>query len=203
MKTPTQSTQGSQRSNEMRERLLQATLDVILEEGWVGASTLKVCQKAGVSRGAQTHHYPTKNQLFMAAIDQIAREYEASIEQSMATLPPERKTLRAVLEIIWQSCLDDRFLQCSVEAMVVARTDDNLQKPIADLDIEAVAAMRDLADQLSDAGPQTDRIRDCIEMSIYMFRGMVIERGMHRDPKYKEHLFEVWCEVLQNGLNSG
>ena len=63
----------------MRARLMDATLDVIVEEGWAGASTPKISKLAAVSRGAQTHHFPTKSALFLAAIDRIAKAYEAQV----------------------------------------------------------------------------------------------------------------------------
>ena len=47
----------------MRQRLLEATVDCLVEHGWSGTSTTLVSQRAGVSRGAQLHHFPTKNDL--------------------------------------------------------------------------------------------------------------------------------------------
>ena len=45
----------------MRQRLLEATVDCLVEHGWSGTSTTLVSQRAGVSRGAQLHHFPTKD----------------------------------------------------------------------------------------------------------------------------------------------
>ena len=47
---------------------MDATLSVILRDGWSGASTLKICDEAQVSNGAQTHHFPKKNDLLIAAL---------------------------------------------------------------------------------------------------------------------------------------
>ena len=48
-------------------RLLEATVDCLVEHGWSGTSTTLVSARAGVSRGAQLHHFPTKNDLVLAA----------------------------------------------------------------------------------------------------------------------------------------
>ena len=52
----------------MRARLMDATVDLLVERGFSGTSTTLVSERAGVSRGAQLHHFPTKNDLVVAAV---------------------------------------------------------------------------------------------------------------------------------------
>ena len=200
MDSPEQSASGDRRSEIMRARLLDATLDVIRREGWARASTPKICEQAGVSRGAQTHHYPTKTALLMAAIDKVSREYEAEIQRRMAELDPDQRTLRAVLEVVWESCLDDRFMQSSIEAMVAGRTDPELRGPISALDNEAITSLRSLVDQIEVPAAPAELLQDTIELSLYLFRGIVVQRGMHDDEKYQRRLFDVWCGLVESAL---
>ena len=60
---PVRRTQG-ERSAAMRERVLNAGLQVLREEGYAQASVSRIVERAGVSRGAYLHHFPTKEQLF-------------------------------------------------------------------------------------------------------------------------------------------
>ena len=69
-----------ERTEKMRARLLKATLEVVVEEGWGQASTQRICARAGVSRGAQTHHFPTKTDLLLAAISEILRAHQRELE---------------------------------------------------------------------------------------------------------------------------
>ena len=80
-----------ERSVRTRERLLDATLDVIFEEGWSGTSTNRICERAGVSRGAQTHHYPTKVELLLAAIEHASRAHAELIESKTEELGPDAR----------------------------------------------------------------------------------------------------------------
>ena len=48
-----------ERTRLMRQRLLEATVECLVESGWSGTSTTLVSQRAGVSRGAQLDHFPT------------------------------------------------------------------------------------------------------------------------------------------------
>src|ERR1041384_8156245 len=60
-----------QRTRAMRARLLEATVDCLVERGFAGTSTTLVSERAGVSRGAQLHHFPTKNDLVVAAVEHV------------------------------------------------------------------------------------------------------------------------------------
>jgi AcrR family transcriptional regulator len=46
-----------------RGALLDATIDCLVEYGYHGVTTSRVAERAGVSRGAQVHYFPTKTDL--------------------------------------------------------------------------------------------------------------------------------------------
>lgn len=196
-KTPVR---NEERTERMRARLLDATLDVILEEGWAKASTPKICKQAGVSRGAQTHHFPTKAALLAAALDWRARQYEKRIVGHLAELKGRDRTLRALLDGIWEAMLDDRFIQTGMEAMVAARTDPELRALLAQHDRDAVRTMREMADDIDADSSALARAKDAIELSVYLFRGLVVQRGVHDDPKFKRDLYEKWCTLVEDAL---
>src|SRR6195952_4880302 len=61
-----------ERTRVMRQRLLDATFECLVEHGFSGTSTTLVSRRAGVSRGAQLHHFPTKNDLVLAAVEPLS-----------------------------------------------------------------------------------------------------------------------------------
>ena len=73
----------AERSAETTTKLLDAASDCLVDLGWAGLSTNEVCRRAGVSRGALLHHYPTKLELIAAAIALIT---DRRIEESRVTL---------------------------------------------------------------------------------------------------------------------
>ena len=85
----------------MRQRLLEATVECLVEHGWSGTSTTLVSQRAGVSRGAQLHHFPTKNDLVLAAVEHLERACAAtSCAAAAGALPAGQRRTRAVLEML-------------------------------------------------------------------------------------------------------
>ena len=69
-----------QRSVETRQLLMEATIDCIREMGYHRASTNEIVRRAGLSRGAMLHHYPTKHDLLVAAFGWVHEEISADIE---------------------------------------------------------------------------------------------------------------------------
>src|SRR6516225_783087 len=58
-----------ERSAETRRRLMDATVACLYERGYAGTTTVEIAARAGVSRGAQLHHFPTKNELVVSALE--------------------------------------------------------------------------------------------------------------------------------------
>lgn len=74
----------AERGAATRTRLLDATIDCLVELGWSGTSTTEVVRRAGVSRGAQVHHFPSKEDLVLAAVEHLCarrvEEYRLAFE---------------------------------------------------------------------------------------------------------------------------
>src|SRR6185503_20711778 len=62
--------------------LLDATLDALVELGYGATTTLEVERRAGVSRGARIHHFPTKALLLASAVDYLYEHLGDHYEQA-------------------------------------------------------------------------------------------------------------------------
>src|SRR5256714_28211 len=83
-----------ERSRATQQRLLDATVACLIEHGWSGTTTTLVAEKAGVSRGAQLHHYPTKAALVLAAVEHLAAR------RADETRPGVREAVQATLDLL-------------------------------------------------------------------------------------------------------
>jgi AcrR family transcriptional regulator len=106
---PTRRTQA-ERSEAMRARLAAAAYEAIADGGLKALRVRAVAQAAGVSQGALLHHFPDKNALILAAIEQaltLARDDSAAwLEQKPSN--PEA-VLRAMLAELRAFFFSDRF----------------------------------------------------------------------------------------------
>ena len=74
MTAPEQRVPKQDRSRITRERLLGASIDLLATQGWAATTVGAVAAAAGVSRGAAQHHFPTREDLFTAAVEYVAEE---------------------------------------------------------------------------------------------------------------------------------
>lgn len=62
------------RSASARAALVEAATSTLVESGYAHATTVVLAQAAGMSTGALHHHFPTKESLFIAVLDQLTEE---------------------------------------------------------------------------------------------------------------------------------
>ena len=117
----------------MRARLLEATVELLVERGFAGTSTTLVSERAGVSRGAQLHHFPTKNDLVVAAVEHLTELRGAELAAAVSRLPRGKRRTRAVLEMLGEHFCSPVF-SAALELWVAARTDEALFAAVAPLE---------------------------------------------------------------------
>jgi TetR/AcrR family transcriptional repressor of bet genes len=100
------------------EGILTAVEDILTTEGIEGVSIRNVAKRAGVSIGAVQHHHRTKDDLLMAAMDEVGRRF---MERVMAATDPAAtpsENLSAVSRIL--GGVDDESRTASVIWMAFA-----------------------------------------------------------------------------------
>jgi AcrR family transcriptional regulator len=134
-----------ERSAAMRERLLEATIDSLYEVGYSRTTTIEVAARAGVSRGAQLHHFPTKKRLVTVAVRHLLEKRLEEFRLAFATLPQGADKYNGVIDILWDKT-SNRAFYAWLELVVAARTDASLRKTVVEI-----------ADQFADQIQQTFR----------------------------------------------
>jgi AcrR family transcriptional regulator len=135
-----------QRREETRRALLDAAVESLIEVGFARTTTLEVQRRADVSRGALLHHFPSKAELLVAAVDHLAEMRAREMKAFASQLPPEAESLAiegkrgesalggdartaAVLDLLWQ-CFSGTFFKVSMELRTAARTDPELRRAL-------------------------------------------------------------------------
>jgi AcrR family transcriptional regulator len=170
----------AQRMAETRARLLDAVLDTLAECGYAATSTNEVARRSGLTRGAQLHHFGTKDQMIVAAVEHLsARTNAADIAAALERLPEGQDRLRTVLEIMSQLSLG-ALPAAYVELWVASRTHSELVDALRDSDVVARDAVRSLFgdDILGRAGPEFD---DLLDLVLYALRGMALDAHLASD----------------------
>lgn len=139
----------AERSAETQAALLDATIDSLVEVGYARTSTTEIVRRAGVSRGAQVHHYPTKRDLVVAAVERLFSQQEQAFAERFAALPADERTLPRTIDLLWSLFTGPAF-PAVLELVVASRTDPELQ-----VVVQAVGARfeRSVADLFAELFP--------------------------------------------------
>ncbi len=117
-------TQG-ERSAAMQRRLLDATVAALCEKGYGGTTTMEVQQRAGVSRGALLHHYASRTDLMVAAVEHLTRERIAEVVSLVQSQAPKKGRLEWAVNVLWGTFQGPLFT-ASLELWLAARNDHEL-----------------------------------------------------------------------------
>jgi AcrR family transcriptional regulator len=119
-----------QRSAETRARLLDATIECLVRYGYAGTTTPRVAEMAGVTRGAQVHHFGSKDDLVIAALQHLAAKRAAAVIGRVSDLTTAEDPIGTLLEMLWDIHQGPMFI-ATVELWVAGRTDRALGREVA------------------------------------------------------------------------
>ncbi|MHB8682256.1 MAG: TetR/AcrR family transcriptional regulator [Acidimicrobiales bacterium] len=117
-----------ERSAAMRARLLDAAVECLVERGYAGTTTTEVVRRAGVSRGAQVHHFPTKQALVLEAIEHVIDQRYDYFDRlfGAADASAGRRSLGSAIDVLW-AMYQEPIFAAWLELAVAARTDPELR----------------------------------------------------------------------------
>jgi AcrR family transcriptional regulator len=118
-----------ERSATTRARLLDATIECLFELGYARTTTTEIAERAGVSRGAQLHHFPTKAELVTTALEHIFEKRTEEFRKAFATLPFGIDRTAAAVDLLWSMVSGPTFYAW-LELVVAARTDPEIRPTV-------------------------------------------------------------------------
>jgi AcrR family transcriptional regulator len=188
-----------ERTRAMRRRLLEATLQCLVERGWSGTSTTLVSERAGVSRGAQLHHFPTKTDLVIAAVEHIATVRREELAEAAAHLPSGERRTRQVLDLLGQHFTADVFA-AALELWVAARTDPQLLAAVEPLERQTGRETHRLTVEMLDVDETRPGARELVQATLDLIRGLGLANTISDDRARRERILDRWAEVLDDEL---
>lgn len=188
-------TPQQERSRATQARLLESTVECLVERGWSGTTTTVVAARAGVSRGAQLHHYPTKSELVMAAVEHLAERRAAEIRQEAAVLPAGPQRLDRVVDMLAAAFTGPLFV-AALEVWVAARTDPDLRAALIPLEARVGREMHRLAVDLLGADERAPGVREAVQATLDLMRGLGVANLLSDDTARRQALLAAWKKQL-------
>jgi AcrR family transcriptional regulator len=190
-----------ERTRAMRARLLDATVELLVERGFGGTSTTLVSQRAGVSRGAQLHHFPTKNDLVVAAVEHLTDVRGLELAAAAARLPTGEHRTRAVLGMLAEHFTSPVFT-AALELWVAARTDAALLAAVGPLELRVGRDAHRLSVELLGADESVPGHRELVQATLDLVRGLGLADTIGDDTARRDRILDQWARTLDDALTT-
>ncbi len=194
----------AQRSERTRELLLEATIDCLLELGYTGTTVQEICKRAGLSRGAQQHHFATKAELMTHALEYLVGRLRDQVLASVRTLPADPDRVAKAIDLLWHSFSGD-LSTAALELWVAARTDPELRATLQPVDRALGKATRALYRELGwrPASPTEtgiaevapERLDTVFWLTVNLTRGLALDAMIGGDPARREEMLTEWKRI--------
>ena len=190
----------AERSADTRERLLDACLACLAERGWAHTTTTEVAERAGVSRGAQLHHFPSRGELVAAAARHLAERRLAEFARAVSELPEGTDFVSAGIDLLW-GVFSDPTAYALLELMIAARTDAELR---AHLEPEARRLDRRFAEVAREFFPEPLHKSALLvalrDVAFLVLQGLAVQRVILDDPARRREVLEFLKRLARQTL---
>lgn len=189
------------RSRATRQRLLEAAIECLAELGWAGSTVAVVAERAGVSRGAAQHHFPTREDLFAAAVDYVTEVRTGWIREHSADLPAGRERTRAVVDLVVRMYTGQVF-RAALHLWVAASSDEQLRELVVPLEAHVGREAHKLAVELLGVDESAPGVRETVQATLDMARGLGLANLLTDDSKRRARIVERWAEMLDASISA-
>ena len=185
-----------ERTAATRARLVDATLDLLLSKGYAATTAVDIAARAGLTRGALSHHFTGKDELVVEAFDRHLTIVAADLRTYAGLVRSGSLSLGDFIDRVW-TIFSGRFFMLTLEEITAARHNDYLRTRL----VERTRVFHDGLDALwrhffADTGLNSIEIEVMLNATLCLLRGMGVQTVLRDDPVYYRRLLRFWKSVM-------
>ncbi|MGW5775043.1 TetR/AcrR family transcriptional regulator [Streptomyces sp. NPDC003863] len=181
------------RSRATRQRLLEAAVSCLAEHGWAGSTVSVVAERAGVSRGAAQHHFPTREDLFTAAVEYVAEERS----QALRAVPADDRE-QAVAALV--GLYTGPLFRAALHLWVAASGEEQLRERVTELEARVGRESHRVAVEVLGADESRPGVRETVQGLLDMARGLGLATLLTDDRARRERVVSQWARLVSEAL---
>ena len=191
-----------QRALRTRAKILDATVESLIDDGYTATTTARVQELAGVSRGALIHHFPSKQELLMDAVAHLAVRRGRWFTEQAAGLDSPADRCAAGMGLLW-STMSGPLFAAATELWVAARTDDTLRDALVVHERRLGADARTvIAEVLGEPDPEDPTFRAALDHALQTFRGAALTALLRDDARWERRMVrattDTFCQMMNH-----
>lgn len=170
----------AERTAATRSALLEATIASLVETGYASVTTAEIAKRAGVTRGAQAHHFANKADLVTEAVRYLTQKLIVEFVNPLSAHADERTTIEATLDRLWAFHRSEVFA-AAIELWLAARTDPELRESLQTLEQDIIEAISSTSMRMLPTLGRQPATRALLSTTLATMRGLALLTFVHDD----------------------
>lgn len=186
-----------ERSADTSARLMSATIDLLHERGLSRTSTPEIARRAGVSRGALTHHFAGREAIITASVADLLSQTTQRLHRFAEDFMERGGSSDEIVDYIWRM-MSDRLFYVTMEYLPEARHNPGFKAELIPTVREFHAGLDAIWTALaSRTGVEADHVRTVMNTTMCLVRGMIAQTVLREDPPYFEQMLGFWKQQVR------
>ena len=187
----------AERTEATRTRILKAAANLIRRRGYARFRTAEVAAEAGLSRGAQLHHFPTKYTLVVATLEYVFEQAQMRSRGRASAVNRPRDLIEAVIDDAREFFFSEHFM-VAIDIVLSTSTNQAVRKQILEISRKARRPVETAwTEALVASGVPSSVSADIVALTLSLVRGMALRTLWDNDPKWFDELFAVWRRMIK------
>jgi AcrR family transcriptional regulator len=188
------------RSRATRARLLEAAVGSLADLGYHASTVAVVAERAGVSRGAAQHHFPTREALFTAALEHVALVRAEELRTEVAHLSRQRRPDTATVVDLVLSLFTGTLFRAALALWAAAASEPPLREQIVPLEARIGREIHRMVVQLLDVDESVPGVRETVQATLDLARGLGLANLLTDDSRRRARIAAQWSRMLDSTL---
>ena len=194
---PGESGWQARKSAATRNQIISAAIRCIVESSYSNTTTMKIAEKAGLSRGATLHHFPSKKDIIRAVVEYLHEKRLQAFRRSVNEIPKDADIVHLAVEAYWEH-VNHPIYVAIFELSVAARTDQELQDILRPAQLAFDREWYNTARELFPEWQSDPEAFDlALNLTQQLMEGMAISHFTHAREVNQDHLLIYLEEKLR------
>jgi AcrR family transcriptional regulator len=187
----------AQKSASTRNLIIEAAIKCFVELGYSRTTTTVIAEKAGLSRGAMLHHFPSKIDIVRAAVEYLHAKRLRAFRKSMTKPLVAGDHVRQGVEAYWSHVKHPLFV-AFFELAVASRTDKELAdilRPVQEaFERQWAETALELFPEWRGKGENFDL---ALDLSRFVLEGMAVSFHTHKETEREKRMLRYLEDRLR------
>ena len=187
----------------MRSRLLKATLECLARDGYAATTVSSIVKRAGVSRGAHVHHYPSKDALILDAAEYLIRRAYRILGDVLLGIADEDDRLQALMKTVWEEIFATRMFSAYFELLIASQHDEELAKSLRAISARSLQTVdQAIVHYFEPRSAGSENARDMFVMTTIVMSGMAATSQLAQDHEDTHRYLDIWSRLMASQIRA-